>query len=186
MTTSVIRQYLGQRLINPSVQFVAQSTPSRLFAPSRLIASLLLAISLAIPGLPVSSTASQSLIPANSPLSDGVYLYGQSPQPDVLGNAYIVLEVKGSKVIGAFYMPHSSFDCAYGNITAKELQVTIVDSYERTRYPYAIAVQQQQTVASKPGARLQPSITLKGFHPIATVSENDQRILGICKQEYGF
>ena len=47
-------------------------------------------------------------------LKDGVYLYGESSQPEQIGQSYMVFEVKQGQVTGAFYMPRSSFDCFTG------------------------------------------------------------------------
>ncbi|MBW4522091.1 MAG: hypothetical protein KME16_20735 [Scytolyngbya sp. HA4215-MV1] len=118
-------------------------------------------------------------------LPNGVYLYGQSKQPEQIGNTYLVFEVKNDQVIGAFYMPRSSFDCVYGNFQAEELALTVVDSYERTAHPYAIALKKDYSVARAGNNPTEKTtIGLDGLQPIATVSDNDRRILGVCKANY--
>ena len=77
---------------------------------------------------------------------DGVYLYGQSPQPNTIGSEYLVFEVNQGQVIGGFYMPSSSFDCFYGSVEAQKLALTVVDSYEQTPHPYAVALQSESPV----------------------------------------
>ena len=52
--------------------------------------------------------ATETSFPAN-----GVYLYGQSPEPEQVGSAYAVMEIVENRAVGAFYMPQSSFDCFY-------------------------------------------------------------------------
>lgn len=116
-------------------------------------------------------------------LEDGVYLYGQSSKPNQIGKTYAVMEVKQGKVIGAFYMPSSSFDCFHGQLEAEKLALTVVDSYERTSYPYAIALERNYPVAST-GLPPINGLKLQGFHGLATISDTDQRILNTCKADY--
>ncbi|MCU0566554.1 MAG: hypothetical protein MUF49_08140 [Oculatellaceae cyanobacterium Prado106] len=164
------------------------------------LTGLLLTLGLATVGLPYIS-ASNAASPINllsessvaetlmaestpaQPLADGVYLYGQSPERDQMGSAYLVIEVTQGDVIGAFYMPRSSFDCVYGNLQAEQLALTVVESYSRQSYPYAIALQSTSNVASAPGGSL-PPMTLEGMHRIDNVNSNDQRILATCKADH--
>jgi hypothetical protein len=92
---------------------------------------------------------------------DGIYLYSQSANPNQIGEEYFVFEVHNKTVIGAFYMPHSSFDCFYGAVNAEALDLNIVNSYDQSTYPY--------------------SIKLQNYRPLAAVGHNDQRILSTCK-----
>ncbi|NJP12544.1 MAG: hypothetical protein HC866_26305 [Leptolyngbyaceae cyanobacterium RU_5_1] len=80
-------------------------------------------------------------------LPDGVYLYGQSPKPNELGKGYFVFESKQGKVIGALYVPHSSFDCATGTFSEKQLALTVTNTYDRTTNPFEIALERTATVA---------------------------------------
>ena len=93
--------------------------------------------------------------------SDQIYLYGQSPKPDEIKQEYFVFEMRQGKVVGAFYLPRSAFYCFYGNVERTQLNLTVVDTYDGSRSPYSVNLQQ--------------------YHPIPTVSDNDRRILGICK-----
>jgi hypothetical protein len=105
-----------------------------------------------------------ALAAEEQPLADGVYLYGESAQPEQIGKTYLVFEVRRGLAIGAFYMPSSSFDCFYGSARPQRLDLTIVSSYEQTTYSY--------------------SVPLEEFHPISTVSDNDERILSVCTDTY--
>lgn len=116
------------------------------------------------------------------PLADGIYLYGQTPERDQLGSAYMVFESNQGQVVGAFYMPHSSFDCFYGNFEADRLALTVIDSYEQTPHPYAIALQPTDSLATTETGFAAP-ISLEGFHAIDTVTENDLRILSTCQAD---
>lgn len=113
--------------------------------------------------------------------ANGVYLYGQSPNRDQLGRAYLVFEVSKDRVVGAFYMPNSSFDCFFGNLTANKLALTVIDTYDRTPHPYAISLAPNGQVASSSSSA--PSLSLVGYHRISSLSDNDQRILNICKAD---
>lgn len=117
-------------------------------------------------------------------LSDGVYLYGQSAEPDQIGQAYMVFEVKDGNVLGAFYMPRSSFDCFYGTLRPQELALTIINSYDSTTHPYAIALQQDSKVASSSGQPAINAIQLEGYQKLKSVSDNDERILSVCQANH--
>lgn len=133
--------------------------------------------------LPQAKGTSPSVTRKNSFPADGIYLYGQSQRPDQLGQSYLVFEVRQKKVLGAFYMPSSSFDCFYGAMQPGQLALTVVDSYERTANSYAIALERTAPIASATNPAI-TGIDLKGYYPIAKVSENDRRILGTCRTEY--
>ncbi|MGV0023619.1 hypothetical protein [Phormidesmis priestleyi] len=177
-----------------------QSTQQPLFSASlkniAKFATFSLVAGLFSMGLPVHAAESQPTITATisakstrqvatapATLPNGVYLYGQSAQPEQVGRAYFVFEVKQGKVLGAFYMPRSSFDCAYGTFEAEQVALTVIDSYEKTRHPYAIALQKTANVATTGNPAL-TQISLEGFQPLKKLSATDQRILNVCKQNY--
>ncbi len=115
-------------------------------------------------------------------LPNGIYLYGQSPEAEQLGSAYMVFEVSDRQVIGAFYMPSSSFDCFYGEVQVQQLALNVVDAYEQTVHPYAVALEAADSVAAGGNGAIAP-LSLEGFHAIDAVSSNDQRILNTCKAD---
>lgn len=177
-----------------------QSRPWRTLAKraEKSATSLLLSTGLAIAGLalPLTTFATQAQatsnpesIPASTDastgpvLADGVYLYGQSEQPEQIGSAYMVFEVNQGKVVGAFYMPRSSFDCFYGNLEADHVALNVVDSYEQSVHPYAVALETSAPIATTGSEAVTP-VGLEGFHQISSVSNNDQRILSTCKANY--
>lgn len=135
-------------------------------------------------GAPLQSRQSSPTIAASAAsLPNGVYLYGQTAEPDQIGQGYFVFEVRQGKVLGALYMPRSSFDCAYGTFQPEQLKLTVVDSYEQAAHPYEIAVQRGGEVAQAGNAAI-VGLQLDGFHRIQQVSDNDRRILETCKQNY--
>ncbi len=112
-------------------------------------------------------------------LQNGIYLYGQSAKAEQIGATYLVFEVKQNNVVGAFYVPHSSFDCFTGTLQNNQMALTIRNSYENTEYPYSVGLQRQTVAAST--ATVAAPIGLQGFHPIKHLSSNDQRLLSTCK-----
>ena len=110
------------------------------------------------------SPPNPALDTANTGLAEGVYLYGQSSKPDEIKKEYFVFEMQQSKVIGAFYLPRSAFYCFYGTGDRNQLNLTVVDTYDGSRSPYSVNLQQ--------------------YYPLSAVSDNDRRILGICKEAH--
>lgn len=129
-----------------------------------------------------SLIATRSIAQLNHKLPDGVYLYGESPKPNEIGKGYFVFESKQGKVIGALYMPSSSFDCASGSFQGDQLALTVTNSYDHSTNPFAIALERNTTVAVGGNSVMAP-IGLQGFHKIDQLSEMDHRILNVCKTD---
>ncbi|MDB9512635.1 hypothetical protein PN499_15715 [Kamptonema animale CS-326] len=102
--------------------------------------------------------------PINALIADGIYFYGQSPQRDQVEKEYFVFELRKGKVIGAFYLPRSAFYCFYGSLQSTQLDVKVVDSFDGSTSPY--------------------SVNLPQYHRLSNISENDRRLLNICKKTY--
>lgn len=170
-------------------------------AKLRLFAGAVFGVALAVASIPLtgllpansaeSSTkaeksaplfAARSVAQLNQSLPDGVYLYGESPKPNELGKGYFVFESKQGKVVGALYMPSSSFDCASGSFQGNQLALKVTNSYDRSTNPFAIALERNTTVAAGGNAVMAP-VGLQGFHKINQLSEMDQRILQVCKTD---
>ena len=155
---------------------------------------LTLSLSLVASGFAVSSaSAAKALVfkdleltsAANlqGPIADGVYLYGQSPEPGQIGSTYLIFEVRNQQTVGAFYLPSSSFDCFHGELQPDRLLLTVVDSYDQTTHPYAVALQTDQPLtASTIGAT--PPVSLVGYHPIEPISTIDYQLLSTCQANY--
>lgn len=161
--------------------------PTRLFAPiqkaTQFFAGLSIAtglMSLSVPAQAAPQMAQRNATVQTS-LPNGVYLYGQASEPGQIGRAYFVFEVRQGKLLGALYMPRSSFDCTYGSVQSDKLALTVIDSYEKSENPYAIAVERNAVAGQNPGVA---PIGLEGFQKLDKVSENDQRILNVCKTNY--
>ncbi len=128
------------------------------------------------------STTKTSAIKGNLPQQDGVYLYGQSSQPNQLGQGYIVLEKRQSTMIGALYVPQSEFSCFQGTVNSSgDLAMTVQSS------PGGISPAQLATVSTKPSLpkdrviTYAHSVALTDYHQINAVTVNDHRMLHSCK-----
>ena len=134
-------------------------------------------------------TAANSLVSQQSrrgeaarSLPDGVYHFGQSKELDQLGTEYFVVEIREGKAIGAFYMPHSSYDCFYGSFEPGKFALTVINSYDRASHPFAIALQQDYSVASNRNATAS-TVSLEGFHRLDSLSDANQEWLNTCKAD---
>lgn len=114
-------------------------------------------------------------------LADGIYLFGESPNPDELGATYAVLSVQDNQVEGAFYQPRSSFDCFSGQVLPNRLDVSVVNSYEQVAYPYQVALAVDDSLTAGEAAG---EYTLQGFHRIENLSAQDQEILATCQADF--
>jgi hypothetical protein len=113
-------------------------------------------------------------------LPNGTYVFGQSPEADQVGSTYLVFEVSNEQIVGAFYMPSSSFDCFYGEPQVEYLALTVVNSDDRSEYTYNVELQRDTNVATVSNSAIAP-LRLTGYHQLDTVGPNDYRILAACR-----
>jgi hypothetical protein len=111
-------------------------------------------------------------------LRNGIYVFGQTSQPEQIGKEYLVFESRGSKVIGAFYMPASEYSCFYGTLKQSQMDLTTVDPEDGSTYTHSIALQPSSLVASN------RQIALQGYQPVTRISDNAQQILKNCRSNY--
>ena len=154
----------------------------------------------ATPALTNNSVASVKPHPAqivqaspNNQTPDGVSLYGQSSQPDEIGKEYMVFEVRRGRVIGAVYMPQSEFNCFHGTLASRKLDLMVNNPFAETadssppehRGNEFAAVGDFPRIGNGDDPINFPlAVNLQDYQRIATVSENDQRILGVCKANH--
>ena len=142
-----------------------------------------------------TSAAENNSFKGKMPKKDGIYLYGQSQQPNQIGQEYMVFEVRQGKVTGAFYLPQSEFNCFQGSLAAGKLDLTIAGDAGSTPYSDSIAdAQNAPQVAtasdsSQIGAQYeqvssQYSVALQNYYQLSNVNENDKQILAACKSNY--
>jgi hypothetical protein len=148
---------------------------SRVFLQSTFVKVSLIAIGL-LGGMASASYAD----PAPTPVlpQSGTYLFGESPEADQLESAYFVFTLQDNNLVGAFYMPYSSFDCVQGNIQENQVALQITDSYSQETYAYALALDSNTAVAGTQGGT---TLNIDGYHQLPQVSENDLRMLQTCQ-----
>ena len=125
-------------------------------------------------------------------LPDGTYLYGQSSEPQQIGKEYLVFQVSQGKVRGAMYLPSSEYSCFYGTLESKEMNLTVVNSYDQTGFSQVIARSQPSQIAAAGGQiNLQNSydsityphtVKLEGYQPVSQISDNDKQLLNSCQK----
>lgn len=134
-------------------------------------------------GVAPEAPALAQTTPAPSFPAPGQYLFGQSAEPDQLGNGYIVVESDGQNLYGALYFPGSSFDCFQGRVEGNALAMTIIDSYSQEAYPYSIALEPQSAIATDVGGSTTVPLNLSGFHRLNSLTDNDLRMLNVCRSD---
>lgn len=185
-------------LLAPPVTSATPASPSSLppsFSPASArqldrLASALAPSEVMGDGDQGQSEQSQPVAPSSS-LPPGIYVYGQSPQRDQLGQTYLVFEVLpeaiadeefgSGAIVGGFYMPSSSFDCFEGALEADRLALTITDSYTAETYSYGLALATSTVAAQDP----QVPFGLEGFQSLDGFSETDYKVLSTCKADAG-
>ncbi len=129
------------------------------------------------------------------PQKDGIYLYGQSPQPQQIGQEYIVIEVNKGRAVGAFYLPHSEFNCFNGTIEAGKLALLLANGPESEAYPENLGSNTDAPQVAAVGDRswgengsneltTPYSVALQNYHQLPNVSPSDKEILAACKSNY--
>jgi hypothetical protein len=111
-----------------------------------------------------------------SPQTNGVYLYGETDRPEVVGKEYIIFETIGNKTIGAFYLPNSEFSCFHGQFKGAHLNVTLIDTFDRQKYNFTLNLNPSGLTASK-----QPMMGEPSYQPLGKISNSDRNILNTCK-----
>ncbi|MBP0018745.1 MAG: hypothetical protein J7647_14515 [Cyanobacteria bacterium SBLK] len=147
---------------------------------ARSFAAILAALTFATPAI-ASETLHNAETTRNALMSfsEGVHLYGESATPNAIGKSYAILTVAAGEITGAFYQPHSSFDCFRGKTEAGELVLRVTDSYTGETFPYSIAIQDTSLLASLGDIHTsQPG--LEGFHRIEEISDRDRELLQTC------
>ena len=127
----------------------------------------------------IDETIESATAPAVTLPENGVYLYGQSPQPNQVGHTYAVFEVIDNETVGAFYMPSSSFDCFYGEVETEKMDLVVVNSYDQATHSYSMPLD-YGSVALAPGSG-ESIPAIAGYHRIENLSQQDRQILATCR-----
>ncbi|RCJ18301.1 hypothetical protein A6770_06940 [Nostoc minutum NIES-26] len=120
---------------------------------------------------------------ANFPTKDGVYLYGQSPQPNQLGQGYVLFQKQQGKVTGALYMPQSEFSCFQGTLDKSgELAMTVTGSPDESNSNDVATANRLPSFNEDELNTYAYSVALQDYHRLNSISTNDQRMLQMCNQ----
>ena len=121
---------------------------------------------------------------------DGIYLYGQSPQPEQIGQEYIVFQILQGQIVGAVYLPHSEFNCFQGKLDATQLSMTMMNADELSNNELEVDQSRSLADITAVGSHLILNdesinnvyqVSLEAYHSIAQVSKNDRRIVKACQ-----
>ncbi|MBD2343341.1 hypothetical protein [Anabaena subtropica] len=117
------------------------------------------------------------------PKKDGIYLYGQSPQPDQIGQGYILFQKRQGRLLGALYMPNSEFSCFQGAINQSgNLAMTVTGTPDASASLEVSAASTLPRFSDDQPTSYAYSLALQDYHQINTISANDRRILQMCSQ----
>jgi hypothetical protein len=143
---------------------------------SRWVTSGAIAILAALASHPSTALADNLNRLNPAPNTNGVYLYGESDRPEVIGKEYIIFETIGTKTIGAFYLPKSEFSCFKGQFHGARLSVNLIDAFDRQKYNFTLTLNPSGLTASKSPMMGEPT-----YQPLGVISANDRQILDSCK-----
>ncbi|MBD2445637.1 hypothetical protein H6G76_00425 [Nostoc sp. FACHB-152] len=116
------------------------------------------------------------------PKKDGIYLYGQSPTANEIGQGYIIFKKQQSRVIGALYMPSSEFSCFQGTIDKSgELAMTVNGSQDEVGSSEVATTSTIPSVSDDDFSNYAHSVALQDYHPIKSIGASDRRILQMCQ-----
>jgi hypothetical protein len=162
---------LLQKIVIKFLQSVCNRQPLCLTSAAIAILDLLV-----IHPIAIGDRSTQAALPQ---IADGAYLYGEVTRPNVIGKEYIVIDKRGDRAVGAFYLPRSEFICFYGRFQGSRLNITLVDPFDRQKSSYTLAVTSNGLTASK-----QQKLGTPTYQSLAKVSKIDRQILTSCKSQF--
>lgn len=119
----------------------------------------------------------------NIPTKDGIYLYGQSPKANQIGQGYVVFQKRQGRLVGALYMPRSEFSCFQGTLNQSgELAMTVTTTPDAGISPDVATTSRIPTFSSDEPMTYAHSVALQDYHQINAISGNDRRVLQMCTQ----
>jgi hypothetical protein len=138
-----------------------------------------------VPDSQGATKSAEGLPKVNFPVKDGVYLYGQSPKSNQLGQGYIIFQKQQQKITGALYMPQSEFNCFQGTLNKSgELAMTVNGSSNEASTPRSnqVAANSQLPRVSEDEFNSYPySVALQDFYQLNSITPSDRRTLQMCK-----
>ncbi|MBD2522999.1 hypothetical protein [Nostoc sp. FACHB-133] len=138
-----------------------------------------------VPDSQGATKGTEGLPKVNFPVKDGVYLYGQSPKSNQLGQGYIIFQKQQDKITGALYMPQSEFNCFQGTLNKSgELAMTVNSSSNEASTPRSnqVAANSKLPKVSEDEFSSYPySVALQDFYQLNSITPSDRRTLQMCK-----
>jgi hypothetical protein len=134
---------------------------------------------------PVTTNTTQVNPRGNFPTQDGIYLYGQSPRANQIGQGYVIFQQRQGRVTGALYMPQSEFSCFQGTIDQSgELAMTVTASPGEVGTNQVATANQLQVpnFSDDQTMTYAHSVALQDYYRLNSVSNNDRRILQMCNE----
>ncbi len=133
--------------------------------------------------LPLAAFAQTSPTPAppqpsRPAVTNGVYFFGQAPEPGLIGHDYLVFELRNGQAFGAIYAPHSEYSCFTGTVEGNQLALNVIDSYDNQVYAYAIPLDHRSTLTA---GQAQPPLVLAGYQAITPLRELEYQLLEACR-----
>lgn len=138
-----------------------------------------------VPDSQGATKSAEGLPKVSFPVKDGVYLYGQSPKPNQLGQGYIIFQKQQDKITGALYMPQSEFNCFQGTLNKSgELAMTVNSTSNEASTPQSNQVAANNTlprVSEDDFSSYPYSLALQDFYQLNSITASDRRTLQMCK-----
>ena len=120
----------------------------------------------------------------NFPTQNGVYLYGQSPKANQLGQGYIIFEKQQDSLVGALYMPSSEFSCFNGTLSQSGKLAMTVTGSPGDESPTQVATSTLTNFSGDGPASYSHSIALNEYHQLNSISPKDRQMLQTCKSQH--
>jgi hypothetical protein len=119
------------------------------------------------------------------PTADGIYLYGQSPESNQLGQEYMVFEMRRGEVTGAFYLPQSEFSCFQGSLNSDRLSVIVAADANSEADAAQVAATGNSQIEDDYSQISSPyAVGLQNYYQLQNITDNDRRILTACQHNY--
>ncbi|MEH2195798.1 MAG: hypothetical protein V7K98_24580 [Nostoc sp.] len=138
-----------------------------------------------VPDSQGATKSAEGLPKVNFPVKDGVYLYGQSPKSNQLGQGYIIFQKRQDKITGALYMPQSEFNCFQGTLNKSgELAMTVNSTSNEASTPKSnqVAANGKLPQVSEDEFSSYPySLALQDFYQLNSITASDRSTLQMCK-----
>ena len=117
-------------------------------------------------------------------VANGVYLFGDTTKPGQMGHEYMVIQIKGDRVIGGFYEPASEFSCFTGSISPTEINLEIQAPHQAEMLSYRVPLYLNNQVAIAEFVMpFESAFGLQGTYHIEQLDADSRQVLQRCRDE---